>query len=346
MRTLHGPRLTATPVAETDLRDLHAHMADFEVAKWTATWPYPGDLEFTRSRCRPNAEPGRGLWILRVDGVCVGSIGYSKQSIGYAIAPGHWGQGYASEAVALALRELFQTTDWPAVSASVWHGNAASERVLEKAGFRRIGGSTGFCRARNEDLDAHDFTLTRTDWAQRNPLRITTPRLVMRPLGPEDAAEVLEHIGDQRVARNVLSIPWPWSLPQARDWCETHPWTGAADYRLAVRRADGTFVGVGNIRGGLTQTSVGYMIAPRAQGQGYATEIARALLIDAFDRYPITEISAGVAQDNAASLHILDKLGFERVAEGMAKSPARVEPMADYKYRLLRSSFEDCHEIS
>lgn len=54
---------------------------------------------------------------------------------GYWIAPSHWGQGYATEAVKLLVPYLFDHFQPERVQAHAMAGNVASARVLEKAGL-------------------------------------------------------------------------------------------------------------------------------------------------------------------------------------------------------------------
>ena len=58
-------------------------------------------------------------------------------SIGYRLARKYWGQGIASEVARLMVDYLYTKTDVEIICASTMTENAASERVLEKAGFIR-----------------------------------------------------------------------------------------------------------------------------------------------------------------------------------------------------------------
>lgn len=58
-------------------------------------------------------------------------------TIGYWIAPAHWGKGYASEAVILLLSLIREELNPPHIGALTLVDNKASVRVLEKAGFTR-----------------------------------------------------------------------------------------------------------------------------------------------------------------------------------------------------------------
>ena len=59
--------------------------------------------------------------------------------IGYGILEAFQGQGYATEAVRVACRWAFLHPDVRSLEAETDAGNAASQRVLEKCGFRPNG---------------------------------------------------------------------------------------------------------------------------------------------------------------------------------------------------------------
>lgn len=62
-----------------------------------------------------------------------------EAEIGYELDPEHWGRGYATELCRALLRFGFAEAGLHRVSATCLAENAASARVLEKAGMRREG---------------------------------------------------------------------------------------------------------------------------------------------------------------------------------------------------------------
>jgi RimJ/RimL family protein N-acetyltransferase len=58
-----------------------------------------------------------------------------RLTVGYVIAPEAWGRGYATEIATAAVAEAFGVVGADHLYASVLSTNAASRRVLEKAGF-------------------------------------------------------------------------------------------------------------------------------------------------------------------------------------------------------------------
>lgn len=77
-------------------------------------------------------------------GVFVGSIGaipgeFEKQrtaEIGYWVAKPYWGQGIASKALEKFTSLIFENTNFIRLYASVFEGNLASARVLEKCSYK------------------------------------------------------------------------------------------------------------------------------------------------------------------------------------------------------------------
>lgn len=87
---------------------------------------------------------GFGLWHVarRSDGAAIGMCGLLRRDnlpdvdVGYALLPEFWGSGYAFEAVSATLQHAARRFALTRVIAVVSEGNAASIRVLEKAGMQ------------------------------------------------------------------------------------------------------------------------------------------------------------------------------------------------------------------
>lgn len=80
------------------------------------------------------------------------------------------------------------------------------------------------------------------------------------------------------------------------------------------RRIEGDFIGYCGLivgRASLDEPEIAYELLRRAHGHGYATEAARAVL-DAAAATGRQRLWSTVGDCNAASLRVLDKLGFER----------------------------------
>ncbi len=323
---------------ESDFSAFLGLVSDHEVVKWTATWPHPPDRELVRRRCEP-VPPEQGFaGLIWRDGACIGAMGIVEAELGFMFARRHWGRGYATEMAAAMIARAFQRHDWPQIEASVFAGNAASIRVLEKLGFAETGQGTHANAAQGASLPITHFALSRARWLAATPLRIETARLVIRPYRPADAPAFRAIANHAGVARMMASLPHPMSEAQAADWIAARAWTGRPGFCLGVFLRDGTLVG--NLGLGGTPLSTMYFFGPRHWRRGYATEAMRALLGWAFAAFGLTEITAGAMADNPASRRVLEKLGFQRTGTATCKSPARLEEVPEYLYRLSRTQFE------
>jgi RimJ/RimL family protein N-acetyltransferase len=174
MTVLRTARLVLRPKSPEDFDGYHALVSDFEVVKWTATWPFPADPDFTRFRlAQPQPQAGLAAVILK-DGALIGSAALARAEIGYMLAQPYWGRGYATEAMT-ALIDWGFSLGHARLTAGVFDGNEASIRLLLRLGFAETGGSPGPCRARGVDLPGRDFALDRAAWDTRPPIEFPAP---------------------------------------------------------------------------------------------------------------------------------------------------------------------------
>ncbi|MCR5887759.1 GNAT family N-acetyltransferase [Hymenobacter sp. J193] len=89
--------------------------------------------------------------------------------VGYALGSAHWGQGYASEALAALLEFAFTELSLHRLEADVDPRNTASRRCLEKQGFREEGLQRERYFLYNEWQDAQLFGLLRSKYQTSLP---------------------------------------------------------------------------------------------------------------------------------------------------------------------------------
>ncbi len=108
--------------------------------------------------------------IEKKDGSKIGSIGhYSRGNaleIGYFIVPNERGKGYCSEAVQIMVDYLFLSRDIVRVQAHTNIGNRASQRVLEKSGFKKEGTFRKEYFVRGEWVDSCFYGILREEWKE------------------------------------------------------------------------------------------------------------------------------------------------------------------------------------
>ena len=87
--------------------------------------------------------------------------------IGYAFAPHAQGKGYATEAVGALVDEAFALRDAQRVFATIFVGNTASRRVLDKVGFQFEGTVRRAALKYGQWRDEWLMAITRPDWESR-----------------------------------------------------------------------------------------------------------------------------------------------------------------------------------
>ena len=109
---------------------------------------------------------------ITADEKVVGSIGIFRQGnihrqtaeLGYYIAEEYWGKGIMTEAVKQICGYVFDKSDIIRIYAEPFAYNAASCRVLEKAGFRLEGTLRSNAVKNGKVLDMKMYALLREDW--------------------------------------------------------------------------------------------------------------------------------------------------------------------------------------
>lgn len=180
---------------------------------------------------------------------------------------------------------------------------------------------------------------------------IRTPRLVLRTWQAGDAQAFWEMNQDPRVTE---FLPGPLSMAQAEAFVaaqqELFARSGACYFATSVA-ATGEFAGFVGLKrheagaGPATLpfapcTDIGWRLAARHWGQGYASEAARACLRFGFEELGLGEIVSFTVPANLRSRAVMAKLGMREDAGGAFAHPALPpdHPLSRHVlYRLRRS---------
>ena len=84
--------------------------------------------------------------------------------IGYALVPSERGKGYCTEAVKIMVDYLFLSKDIVRVQARTDQRNVASQKVLEKAGFKKEGTMRKCFFIRGKRADGVLYSILREEW--------------------------------------------------------------------------------------------------------------------------------------------------------------------------------------
>ncbi len=96
--------------------------------------------------------------------------------IGYLIIPTERRKGYGTEAIQLMVDYLFLTRDIVRVQAGTHVRNRQSQKILEKAGFKREGTIRRAYFIHGEWADHYMYSILREEWKEPKTLAKTTPK--------------------------------------------------------------------------------------------------------------------------------------------------------------------------
>jgi RimJ/RimL family protein N-acetyltransferase len=119
-------------------------------------------------------------WFLieKKDGSKIGGIGHfpagKLMEIGYVLIPSERGKGYCTEAVKIMVDYLFLSKDIVRIQAHTDVRNVASQKVLEKVGFKKEGTVRKFSFIRGEWRDGYLYSILREEWKEPKILTKTT----------------------------------------------------------------------------------------------------------------------------------------------------------------------------
>jgi len=172
---INTERLVLRPLVFADAPAFARHANDYDIAKMTGSFPYPFPLlsvEFKIMYLMSQRECGLSYpYAITIEGQDLMGIMDIFRSddttafeIGYWIGRPFWKRGYVSEAAKAILNEARETLKVSTITAGVFNDNPASQRVLEKLGFKVLGPSAPyFSNARMKNTAGIDLELSFDD---------------------------------------------------------------------------------------------------------------------------------------------------------------------------------------
>ncbi len=176
------------------------------------------------------------------------------------------------------------------------------------------------------------------------PETIVTRRLTLRPLREDDAGAMHAAFGDpdcvvywwrgahesldetrKMVGENATSTTY-------RTWAITEPDGPDADQALG-------WVTLVDVRPDVA--NIGYILRRDRWGRGYMTEAAGAVAAHGFDKLGLQRIGADVDPDNAASIGVLEALGFAREGHLRAAWKTHLGPRDSVIFGKVRAGLGD-----
>ncbi len=150
-------RLLLRRAREDDLSDVHAIMSDPTVMRYWSSLPH-ADIAQTEKWLRSMIDADLSTsddFVIEQDRRVIGKLGcWQLPEIGFHLASDHWGQGYASEALAAYLDRRRSMGEPATLIADVDPRNRASLMLLTRHGFVETGRASGTWQVGNELCDS------------------------------------------------------------------------------------------------------------------------------------------------------------------------------------------------
>jgi len=174
---------------------------------------------------------------------------------------------------------------------------------------------------------------------------LETERLILRPVEAGDWRAIHRYASLPEVARYLPNEPFTEDDARAfaLRWSEqaraSDEWPEVMVVQL---KADGQLIGyvpfeLFNQK--YRTREIGWVFAPDCQGQGYATEAARAVLALAFEKLGLHRVVATCDPRNAASYRVMERLGMRREGHHLKDVQIRGEWCDEYFYAILEEEW-------
>ena len=330
MPTIETARLRLRPIVEADLDDLARLNADPEVMRHLGGATLGRTETWRQIALFHGHQKLRGYTAVAIQDRATGQLlgrsgpwfpeGWPMLEVGWVVDPLRQGQGIATEAGRASLDWCFASLPVDQVCSLIAPANAASARVAEKLGARREGRVT-LMKEHEADMWIHErpaeiprLGMTVAAVHETNDqIEILSQRFRLRPFCQHDVEELSHLYADADVMRYIAEGK---TLDRAETWRQLAGFLGHQQLRgyatLAIEdQRTGVFVGEcgPSFPAGWPMIEIGWLVDPRRQGQGIATEVARTALDWCFGHLEVDRLCSIIHPENKASIRVAEKLG-------------------------------------
>ena len=173
-------RLLLRKIQPDDADMFYVWMSDSEVCQYERWEPHPS-VEYSRGYIIQVFDGYKSdltyQWGIEYEWGLIGSVSivnvsdYDRKAVlGYCLAREFWSNGYTTEAVKAVLHYMFMEIGLNRIEASHSVNNAASGRVLEKAGMFLEGQSKDYYYCNSGFQDSRLFGITKEQYLQANKI--------------------------------------------------------------------------------------------------------------------------------------------------------------------------------
>jgi len=171
---------------------------------------------------------------------------------------------------------------------------------------------------------------------------IETERLLLRTLVPADAPALFGYAVDPRVSRFLLWSPHK-DIEESRAAIDRFREAPQMMQWAITQKDGGVLVGVGGfgvVNGALRSADLGYSFSPAFWGQGFATEMTKAVISHGFLEMGLFRIQGAIHPENAASGRVLEKSGLTYEATLRSWMVIDGQPIDTMIYAITSADFE------
>ena len=148
-----------------------------------------------------------------------------------------------------------------------------------------------------------------------------TPRLHFKITSAGDVEHLQCCLNAREISDAIYFIPHPYTHEHAKDWIAKAQsgFTDKTQWLFSVYlKENGTYIGSINIhqdKDDAAKAEIGYWLSPSHWRKGYGSEMLFAAIENGFNILEFKTLFATVALDNEASQKMLEKHGFENIAQ-------------------------------
>lgn len=155
---------------------------------------------------------------------------------------------------------------------------------------------------------------------------IKSKKFILRPHRKSDEKAVVKCVNDKTIAKNTLTIPYPYALKDAKKWVEKVLIDNKKKNKENIRFVidiDGQLVGsIGlNHIQKEHKAEIGYWLGRKFWGQGIMTEAIKLVTDYAFYKLKLRRVYGHVFLFNNPSKRVLEKAGYK--LEGIVRKEAK-----------------------
>ena len=246
-------------------------------------------------------------------------------TIGYCLGKAWWHQGIMSEAAQAVIDFFFDQVRANSICSYHDPNNPHSGMVMKHCGLKFEGTRRSSDRNNTGICDISWYSILQTEYRSI----AETERLIITELTVEMAQDVHENSLDEDTRRFIPDEVFE-TEQAARNAIEElmkqyQHMDGPLVYPVFTKNGNRNIGYVQLVPTGNGHWEIGYHIAKKHTGNGYATEAVRAFLRKMTERLAVNEVDGICLAENAASRRVLDKCGFAPVYEGQGDYQGKLQ---------------------